>query len=291
MANSPRIRFRCPIDLAHLESDAADFVCSNGHKFPILGGFADLTYPPSLLPSDDEFRKRYDATASGYEAGLAWLFESFSEDENVVRSSMIDQLRLKPGNHVLEIGCGTGKDTVRIADRVGAGGTVYASDLSSGMLALLAAKREDIDVSLELFVCNAAYLPFGDGSFDATFHFGGLNQFGDIPRALHEMARVTRIGGRVVVGDEGVPPWLREHLFGRVLRHANPLYENKPPLEHLPENARGVGVRWLLGEAFYVIDFTVGEGAPPLNLDLPIPGPRGGTLRSRFRERFGGEEL
>ncbi|HNB23630.1 MAG TPA: methyltransferase type 11, partial [Candidatus Melainabacteria bacterium] len=41
-------------------------------------------------------------------------------------------------------------------------------------------------------------------------------------------------------------------------------------------------VRWLLGSCFYLIDFRVGNGPPPLNLDLPHKGRRGGTMRTRY---------
>jgi hypothetical protein len=50
----------------------------------------------------------------------------------------------------------------------------------------------------------------------------------------------------------------------------------------LPETAREVCVRWLLGNAFYVIAYLVGEGHPKIDLDLPIPGKRGGTHRTRY---------
>lgn len=63
---------------------------------------------------------------------------------------------------------------------------------------------------------------------------------------------------------------------------ANKMYLHACPLECLPENAREVAVRWLLGNAFYVIDYRVGEGHPAIDLDLPIPGKRGGTYRTHY---------
>jgi hypothetical protein len=41
-------------------------------------------------------------------------------------------------------------------------------------------------------------------------------------------------------------------------------------------------VRWVIGNCFYVIAFTKGVGPPPLNLDLPHVGIRGGCMRSRY---------
>ena len=95
------------------------------------------------------------------------------------------------------------------------------------------------------------------------------------------MTRVVRVGGKVVVGDEGVAPWLKRRRYGRVLIAANPLYGHTPPLEALPENTTEPRLQWILGNAFYVIDFRVAGGPPFVDVDLPIPG-RGDTLRSRY---------
>jgi len=118
--------------------------------------------------------------------------------------------------------------------------------------------------------------------FDAVYHFGGLNTFSDIARAFKEAVRVTKPGGKVVMGDESMPPWLRSTEFGKVLMNSNPHYVYPLPLAHLPVEARQTRLRWIIGEVFYVIDFVVGVGTPPANLDFSIPGPRGGTHRTRY---------
>jgi SAM-dependent methyltransferase len=134
----------------------------------------------------------------------------------------------------------------------------------------------------EFFVGNAAHLPFPDGILDAAFHFGGINLFTDQAKAIAEMARVVKVGGKVVFGDEGVAPWLRDKPHGQVLMNSNRLYKYAPPTDKLPECARDVCVRWFLGNAYYTIDFRVGDGPPRLDLDLPILGQRGGTHRTRY---------
>src|SRR5262249_9186015 len=157
-----------------------------------------------------------------------------------VRESMADRLELEHGDRVLEVGCGTGKDTVQIAAALGNGGEIFAQDISPAMIEIAKAATACAAPPIEFFLGDAAYLPFDNRQFDAVFHFGGLNEFGDVPLALAEMTRVTKNGGKVVVGDEGVAPWLRDKLFGRMLINANPLYRHTPPLAALPENARDV---------------------------------------------------
>lgn len=272
----------CRASLAFEPGDPERLACSCGRRYPLREGFPDLRYPERLLPSDEEFKEKYDRGAALYDAGLDWLFKSFFEDENAVRSSMVDLLELKKGARVLDIGCGTGKDSEHILERIGDAGELWAIELSLGMLRLA---RERVGRRETTFLlANASYLPFPDRTFDAVFHFGGLNTFGDIPRALEEMTRVARISAKVVVGDEGVPPWLREHPFGRILINANPLYRHEPPLAALPTGARAVCLRWILGNAFYLIDYRVAEGPPPVDLDLPTPG-KGDSLRSRYSRK------
>jgi ubiquinone/menaquinone biosynthesis C-methylase UbiE len=256
-------------------------MCACGGTYRIEDGTPNLIYPNQLLPSDEEFKQKYDRGADKYDEGLDWLFGSFCEDENEVRSALVKLLNLRPGLHVLEVGCGTGKDSVHIASELGETGELYVQDISSAMIRLARRRLAGSPTPIEYLLGNAAYLPFNDGFFDAVFHFGGLNTFGEIRRALAEMTRVVHVGGKVVVGDEGVAPWLRKKEFGRVLINANPLYKHRPRLECLPENARDVALRWILGNAFYLIDYRVGDGPPKVDLDLPIPG-KGDSLRSRY---------
>jgi ubiquinone/menaquinone biosynthesis C-methylase UbiE len=284
--------FRCPACASELklatftapgsDIDIGELQCGCGSTWTIEDGIPDFTYPKELHPSDTEFRQKYDQTADDYDGGLRWLFASFFESEDAVRSKMVDLLDLQPGQRVLEIGCGTGKDSCHIVQRLGPSGQLYALEISRGMLELAKKRLGSGTPLVEYLLANASYLPFPSATFDAVFHFGALNTFGDKRRALSEMARVVRPGGKVVVGDEGVAPWLRSKLYGRVLRNANPLYNHQPPLGMLPGTAQEVCLRWILGNAFYVVDFRVGVGAPTVDLDLAIPGKRGGTLRSRY---------
>jgi SAM-dependent methyltransferase len=198
-----------------------------------------------------------------------------------VRGSLVDLLDIQPGARVVETGCGTGRDSRFIVDRIGRDGSLYALDISVAMLEKTRERLRGVSAPVELVHANAAHLPFADGVFDAAFHFGGINTFGDVPRALAEMSRVVRAGGKVVVGDEGIAPWLASRRYGRVLVNANALYDHSPPLDALPENAAEVRVQWILGAAFYVLDFRVGATPPFVDVDLPIPG-KGDTLRSRF---------
>lgn len=253
-----------------------------GRAYPVDDGIPRLMHPPRLLPSDSEFQLKYDRGAEEYDAGLRWLFASFGQDQASFRRGLIDKLDLQPGMRVIETGCGTGQDSVEIAARIAPGGELYVQDLSIAMLQLARHRLRDVGVPARFVMSNASYLPLPTGQFDAAFHFGGINTFGEVRRAIAEMTRVVRPGGAVVFGDEGIAPWLRRKLIGRILVKANPLYHHRPPIDKLPDVAQDVRLTWVLGNAFYVVEYRVGKSPPFVDLDLPIPGPRNGTLRSRY---------
>lgn len=284
-----RLRFEPDTPDGTAAADRA-LVSEGGLRYPVIDGIPHLIQPDKETYSQAEAREKeyYEATARGYDAVIDWLFTSFREDERTVRARMIDLLELAPGSRVLETGAGSCRDTVQIAERLGPGGELFVLDLSPSMLAIGRDRmraRNLLDGAhgrIEFVVANAGRLPFPDGALDAAYHFGGLNLFTDKKTALSEMARVVRPGGKVVVGDEGIAPWRRHTEYGAILMNSNKLYGYAAPLEDLPESALEAGVRWLIGDAFYVIDFTVGGGPPAIDLDLPIQGKRGGTHRTRY---------
>ena len=294
--------YRCPVTHEGLalegangsdEVEQAELVAPSGTRYAVREGVPVFVPEQGLTEEERATQVDYDESASEkYDAAVDWQFRVFYEDEDVVREGMVDLLRLPPDAKVLEIGCGTGRDSFRIARRLGLGGIFFVQDLSEQMV-LKARERlqgEDNHGEGELayFVSTARLLPFPDGYFDAVFHFGGFNNFSEPTRTLGEITRVVRTGGRVVVGDEAVPPWLREHDFGRMLIENNPLFAHTVPLEHLPTNARDVTLRWVIGGCFYLIDYEVGDGPPPVDLDLPHKGWRGGTIRTRYFGRLEG---
>ena len=290
----------CPIDRAPLALEGSEngseeisdgkLVSSGNVSYTLKKGIPHFIGAGQLSKIEQETKQQYEEyyTEEFYDNIMEWLFQSFYEDEEKVRETMVEALELKPQARVLEIGCGTGCDSFRIARRLKKGGELFLQDLSAAMVDITKNRLErDADklklaCKLNYFVSSARNLPFSDNYFDALFHFGGFNNFEDPRGTLAEFSRVVKEGGKVVVGDESVPPWLENTEFGNIVCTNNPLFKYKAPLEHLPEGARDVNVRWLLGSCFYLIDFRVGDGPPALNLDLPHKGRRGGTMRTRY---------
>jgi len=108
---------------------------------------------------------------------------------------VLDAAGAKPGDAVLDVACGTGIVAREAAHRVGARGSVAGLDRNPDMLAV--AKR--IAPEIDWHLGRAEEIPFPDARFDAVACQFGLMFFEDRIRALKEMARVARPGGRLAV--------------------------------------------------------------------------------------------
>jgi len=195
---------------------------------------------------------------------------------------MLDRLELKPDSKVLEIGCGTGRGSIHIANRLSKEGSLYLQEISPSLLNIAIKKLQPLSISAKLSLANGSYLPFPENFFDAAHHFGGINTFADIPRCLSELARVVKPGGKVVIGDEGLGPWLRDTEMGRIMSNSNPLLKCEPPLQSLPATATEVQLEYIMMGAFYVIDFRVAEFPPQPDYHMRIPSARGGSHWTRY---------
>jgi ubiquinone/menaquinone biosynthesis C-methylase UbiE len=102
---------------------------------------------------------------------------------------------IRPGQKVLDVACGTGVLAREVASRAGADGEVAGLDRNEGMLAV--ARRMAPDIAWREGLAEA--LPYDAGRFDAVVSQFGLMFFDDRQRALQEMLRVLRPGGRLAV--------------------------------------------------------------------------------------------
>jgi demethylmenaquinone methyltransferase/2-methoxy-6-polyprenyl-1,4-benzoquinol methylase len=112
---------------------------------------------------------------------------------------------LRPGDKVLDLAAGTGDLTQAFAKRVGASGIVVHTDINEAMLAVGRDRLIDAGLSLPTVICDAEALPFPAAHFDLVSVAFGLRNMTHKERALAEMARVLRPGGRVLVLEFSKP--------------------------------------------------------------------------------------
>jgi SAM-dependent methyltransferase len=142
-----------------------------------------LGYPPELFPAiPPAIRERFVGVGNPFALGP-----------------------IHPGEAVLDLGCGAGFDAFIAAQLVGPAGRIVGIDLSPEMLALAEAGLKEADIpNVEFRLAQVEDLLFPEESFDVALSNGLLNLIPDKPRALSEIFRVLRPGGRLQACDIGL---------------------------------------------------------------------------------------
>jgi ubiquinone/menaquinone biosynthesis C-methylase UbiE len=257
-------------------------------SYPIIDNIVNLCYPKILAKEETEIIRWYENNYKTYDDYLPITFETFDVDEIAERIRMISLLDINPNDKVLETGAGTGRDSALIAKYLSEEGELHVTDIYVDILEISKKKLENCKAQVYHCVVNALHLPYPDNYFDKYYHFGGWNTFSDKKKAFEEVSRVVKPGGKIIIGDESMPPWLLGSNFSNVLINTNSHYSFPLPLSDMHFTARNVSVNYIMGGVFYFIYYEKGEGYPYANFDIPIPGPRGGTLNTRYFGRLEG---
>ena len=129
---------------------------------------------------------------------LEWLYTTrdLLRRRELVRAA----LGARPGDRILDVGCGPGFYVTELLEAIGREGSVVGLDVSTDMLAV-AAKRAEGHDNVEFHEADATSLPIPDATFDRALCVQVLEYVRDVPTALKEMHRALRPGGRVLVWD------------------------------------------------------------------------------------------
>ena len=174
------------------------------------------------------------------------------------------------GERVLEIGCGRGVGTEIIFKRFGAR-EVHAFDIDPEMIALARSRLSGFPYDrLSLFVGDAAAIEAEDGTFDAVFDFGIIHHVPDWKKAVSEVVRVLRPGGRFFF-EEVTQQALARWFYRRFLVHPKvDRFSAQEFVDELQDQGIMVGDNaktWFFGDFVVGVGYKVSRTTAPLFID------------------------
>lgn len=185
--------------IAHVDSQILYSAFTRSIPFPL--------YDRSLEPVWSSAQEYWDCVAASYDDNFTRTLIGSTRRLAVWRE--LDRI-FQPGQHILELNCGTGVDAVHLANR---GIEVVACDISPRMVEIArgfasaanAAARTDFRVLRTEYIDALS----NEGPFDGAFsNFAGLNCVEDLPAVVRKLARLLNPGAPVVVSMMGrFVPW------------------------------------------------------------------------------------
>lgn len=141
----------------------------------------------------------WDEMASPWLEAAPHLEASFSE----VFKALFSAANLKPGEAVLDVGCGTGPTLIAASKAVGETGRVLGIDVAPP---LVARARERVPSNVELIIGDAGSHVYDDGAFDAIIANFGIMFFQDNVAAFRNLRNAVKQGGRMAATVWATPP-------------------------------------------------------------------------------------
>jgi arsenite methyltransferase len=175
-----------PIDVGLLKSEIKKTYASVSQEpdkdfiFPTGRAWAeDLDYPPELANVPEAATESFAGVANPFSLG-----------------------RLEPGEHVADLGCGAGTDSLVAAQMVGSEGSVTGIDMTPEMLAKARAAKEELGLANVDFVeGEIEHLPFENESLDVVISNGVIDLVPDKDAVFTEIFRVLKPEGRIQLAD------------------------------------------------------------------------------------------
>ena len=159
----------------------------------------------------DSVAPRYDLMNDLMSLGLHRVWKAIA----------ISQAAIRPGQSVLDLASGTGDLALAMAPRIGPTGQLVMTDINPSMLARGRDRLLDAGYPVTAMVCDAEQLPFEDASFDRVTLAFGLRNMTHKDKALEELFRVLRPGGKGLILEfsKVLPPFekLYDHYSFKVL--------------------------------------------------------------------------
>ena len=241
---------RDPQTKEQLTTSENGFLSPTGKKYVFVNGILSIAHPETLEGSDELMNSRYRWLAPFYDINERVLGRLITgEDMNKGRAEIVDRLRLKSGIKLLEVSPGPGVFQRLLRKSIGPSGELVSLDLSLPMLHQC--RKIERETRAYLIHANGEHLPFADETFDAIFHFGGVNLFNEPQKAVAEFVRVVKRRGIVAYGDEGFAKGYPDGWRKRILSRMNPGFIKTRPA--IPDGLSEVVEHTVYGGLGYLV--------------------------------------
>lgn len=155
--------------------------------------------PSNHSPNPEIIRSMFSKVAANYDKGNNVLSMGI---HHLWRKKLVKYSGAKSGDRVLDCATGTGDLAIEFKKTVGSG-AVTGTDFCAEMLIPAPGKAKERGLDITFEQADVTQLQYADNSFDITSISFGIRNVGDPVKALKEMARVTRPGGKVMVLEFG----------------------------------------------------------------------------------------
>lgn len=172
--------------------------------------------------------------------------------------ALVDKVKLKSGEMVLDVGCGTGAATRYAAKFVGPDGRVAGVDINSGMIEVAKSLSESAGTPIDWHENSAFELPFEENTFDVALSAQTIQFLDDRVAALKEMQRVLRPKGQLAISvwcEVGHNPYF-DALMKAVTNHLG------------TETASGLGAAFTLSKPSEIEELLVEAGLQKVEVEM-----------------------
>jgi ubiquinone/menaquinone biosynthesis C-methylase UbiE len=205
----------------------------------------------------EEAREIYHKGARFYDS-IVWLYYAAGMRIGLWRRKVVEALSLRPGDTVVEIGCGTGLNFALLEQVIGSEGRIISVDISEAMLGRAKLRARDAGwKNVEFFCCSAADYQFPQ-DVGGIFATGVLNYEPAYDQVIERGAKALAPGRRWVVLDYKMPKtWLRYLapafvFLGSAFGVSRNLME-RHPWESVQRHLRNTRMQELYGGFVYII--------------------------------------
>ena len=278
--------FCCPDTLEPLTVSSKKLISKSNKIYSLNKNLYD--FRSSII--DKDWNLYYENIATKYDNFNHLTFDIQGVNESKTREYCVSKLGELKGVNILEIGCGTGRDSVILTDKYkNLNNRFFLLDFSEKMISKCIQKLSNVisGSDVKFVLADAESLPFQNNSIDIVYSFTVFPAIKNKQKFFKEILRVLKPGGKFLMVSEGIANNLQKTEFYKIIVSNSDLYTQNPPVDILPSDACKINIEYILNDTLFIFSFMKTDKPREIK-DIMIPGSRGGTLKTRYYGKLEG---